>query len=487
MGSDWAHVTIEELASPEKSALATGPFGSSISSKFFQETGVPVIRGSNLSTLTSERMSDDGLVFVSEEKAREFKRSIVRDGDIIFTCWGTINQVGLIGKECQYSEYIISNKQMKLTIDSSKADSLFVYYYFSSPAKQHEILQNGIGAAVPGFNLGQLKKHSLKLPPLTYQKKVAGFLGCLDNKITLNRQINQTLEQMAQTLFKSWFVDFDPVIDNALDAGFFDQSRDLPVSLLQRVEQRKAVRASEGFQPLPSDIRQLFPSAFEESDLGWVPEGWAVKSCEEISERIGMGPFGSNIKVSTFVDTGIPVISGAHLKGLLLDDHNYNFITEEHAQKLKNSSVFRGDIVFTHAGNIGQVALIPRESDYEHYMISQRQFYMRPKTDSVKASYLLHYFHSHIGSHKLLSNASQTGVPSIARPSSHLKSITLVVPELAVQELFEKYIAQWQTKQVMIRNSSVSLSKLRDTLLPKLISGELRLDEAEKTFEEAIA
>ncbi|TOQ34127.1 hypothetical protein [Vibrio parahaemolyticus] len=87
MGSEWKEFTLEEIASKEKSALATGPFGSAISSKFFQEDGVPVIRGGNLSADTSNRMSDEGLVFVSKDKAMEFKRSVVKAGDLIFTCW----------------------------------------------------------------------------------------------------------------------------------------------------------------------------------------------------------------------------------------------------------------------------------------------------------------------------------------------------------------------------------------------------------------
>ena len=108
----------------------------------------------------------------------------------------------------------------------------------------------------------------------------ANFLNHFDKKITLNRQINQTLEQMAQTLFKSWFVDFDPVVDNALDAGFFEQDLAFSDELLRRVEVRKAVRESDNFKPLSEDIRRLFPNAFEECTEpalglgGWVPKGW---------------------------------------------------------------------------------------------------------------------------------------------------------------------------------------------------------------------
>ena len=91
-----------------------------------------------------------------------------------------------------------------------------------------------------------------------------------------------------------------------------------------------------------------------------------------------MGPFGSSIKVATFVPEGIPIISGKHLHGFRVDDEpNFNFITPQHAERLANANVRRGDIVFTHRGNIGQVAYIPEDSRYDHYIVSQSQFYMR--------------------------------------------------------------------------------------------------------------
>ncbi|MCD2450138.1 restriction endonuclease subunit S [Methylicorpusculum oleiharenae] len=171
--SEWQECIVEEIAMPGKNSLSTGPFGSAISSKYFVDTGVPVIRGGNLSTEIGTRIIDDCFVFVTEEKASEFTRSTVREGDIVFTCRGTINQIGLIDKKSKYSEYIISNKQMKLTPDTEKTDSLFLYYLFSSPEKQQEIINNGIGAAVPGFNLGQLRKMVLSLPPLGACPRIA--------------------------------------------------------------------------------------------------------------------------------------------------------------------------------------------------------------------------------------------------------------------------------------------------------------------------
>lgn len=160
---------------------------------------------------------------------------------------------------------------------------------------------------------------------------------------------------------------------------------------------------------------------------------WPMVRIEDIAEKIAMGPFGSNIKVETFVKSGVPIISGGHLHGLRLEDGDFNFVTAEHAEKMKNSNVFRGDVIFTHAGNIGQVAYIPHDSEYERYVISQRQFYLRCDRSKADPVFIAYYFHGREGQHKLLANASQTGVPSIARPSSYLKTIELPLPPLQEQ------------------------------------------------------
>ena len=124
MAGEWREVAVEELKARTENALATGPFGSSIGSRFFSDSGIPVIRGSNLSEDIGTRLSDDGLVFLSPDKAREFSRSTVRDGDLVFTCWGTVNRIGLLDRRAAYPEYIISNKQMKLTPRSGKGGQL---------------------------------------------------------------------------------------------------------------------------------------------------------------------------------------------------------------------------------------------------------------------------------------------------------------------------------------------------------------------------
>jgi type I restriction enzyme S subunit len=173
----WTTVRVTDVAAPGPNSMATGPFGSSISSRFFRRSGVPVIRGGNLSTDSAVRLSDKNLVFLDPSKAAEFSRSTVRRGDLIFTCWGTINQVGLIDGSAGYDRYVISNKQMKLTPDPSVVDSEFLYYLFSSPPMQQEILEGWIGSSIPGFNLTRLRSLEIELPPLGEQKRIARALS----------------------------------------------------------------------------------------------------------------------------------------------------------------------------------------------------------------------------------------------------------------------------------------------------------------------
>ena len=344
----------------------------------------------------------------------------------------------------------------------------FVYYLL----KNIDFSQFNVGSGVPTLNRNHLSGILVADTSYSYEKEVSDIIGILDDKIKLNKALNRTLEQMSQTLFKSWFVDFDPVIDNALDEG-----NPIPEALQSRAELRQKVRNSADFKPLPADIRALFPAEFEETELGWVPKGWDVVKTEDIALKIGMGPFGSNIKVSTFVDSGVPVISGQHLKEILIIDGGNNFITPEHAEKLKNSAVYRKDIIFTHAGNIGQVSIIPDDSEYDDYIISQRQFYLRVNESKSSPYYLIHYFRSEQGQHALLSNASQVGVPSIARPSTHLRNITFLNPSKPLLEEFDKLCAPLFKRFNQNRKCSISLTNLRDTLLPKLISGELSLED----------
>ena len=165
----------------------------------------------------------------------------------------------------------------------------------------------------------------------------------------------------------------------------------------------------------------------------------------DLIDEIAMGPFGSNIKVSCFVDSGVPVLNGSNLEGFSLSEKAFRFVTKEKADSLNKANAHRGDIVITHRGTLGQIAFIPQDSRYDRYVISQSQFRVRCN-DKVLPEYLVYYFHTPIGQHKLLSNASQVGVPALARPSSTFQQIEVVLPELSIQKCVVEIISTIQKK-----------------------------------------
>ncbi len=315
--------------------------------------------------------------------------SVIPKDAIVVSCIGSdMGKVGIAVKQS------VTNQQINSLIVNENHCFMYVYYELST--KKDELISIAGGSALPILNKTDFENFEIYLPPLDTQKEIAHILGTLDDKIELNRKMNKTLEEIAQTLYKRWFIDFE-----------------FP---------------SEDGKPYKSSGGEMV-----ESELGPIPKGWRVGKISDIAKNIGIGPFGSSIKVDTFTDSGIPVISGQHLKGIRLNDNDYNYITEWHAKSLTNSLVYRGDVIFTHAGNIGQVAYIPNTSKYEIYIISQRQFYLRCDSDIMLPELVTLYYKTPIGQHNLLANTSSSGVPSISQPVTNLKRQTIIIPQIKLQ------------------------------------------------------
>lgn len=165
----------------------------------------------------------------------------------------------------------------------------------------------------------------------------------------------------------------------------------------------------------------------------------------EVIDEIAMGPFGSNIKTDCFVNSGIPVFSGVNLTSFETNDNGLRYVTEEKASSLRNALASRGDVVVTHRGTLGQIAVIPNTSRYKHYVISQSQFRFRCN-HTVLPKYVVYYFHTREGRWKLLSNKTQTGVPALSRPTSTFKKLTIPLPKIAIQRSIVAFLDSLQLK-----------------------------------------
>ena len=195
--------------------------------------------------------------------------------------------------------------------------------------------------------------------------------------------------------------------------------------------------------------------------------GYETYRIADLIDEIAMGPFGSNIKVSCFVDSGVPVLNGSNLEGFSLSEKTFRYVTRKKADSLNKANAHRGDIVITHRGTLGQIVFIPQDSKYDRYVISQSQFRVRCN-DKVLPEYLVYYFHTPIGQHKLLSNASQVGVPALARPSSTFQQIEVVLPELSIQKCVVEIISTIQKKIVNNQELNCNLEQQAQSYFQEL-------------------
>lgn len=160
---------------------------------------------------------------------------------------------------------------------------------------------------------------------------------------------------------------------------------------------------------------------------------WKEYKISEVIEEIAMGPFGSNIKVDNYIDSGIPVLNGSNLQGFKLNENSFNYVSEDKADSLGRANAYRGDVVITHRGTLGQIIYIPFNSKYERYVISQSQFRLKLNQALIRPDFLVYYFHTRQGQHLIMMNASQVGVPALARPTSTFKEISVPVPPMEAQ------------------------------------------------------
>jgi type I restriction enzyme S subunit len=215
--SEWPIVRFEELADSSKSAFSK-PYGSAIMKEDYRSTGVPVVRGVNLS---NGIFADDDFVFISDDHADRMPGANLTSGDLVFTHRGTIGQVSMIPWNRKHARYVLSTSHVKARLDASRARPEFYYYYFRSRQGQQELLRNASVVGVPGIAqpVATIKSLLVPHPPLRMQNAIVALLGALDDKIAVNDRIASMYEEMLKVRFQGLRIDVDSDAPAAIPAS----------------------------------------------------------------------------------------------------------------------------------------------------------------------------------------------------------------------------------------------------------------------------
>ena len=425
---EWRVATIDDIA--EK--VAMGPFGSSIKVETFVPKGVPIISGQHLHGFRVDDSS--GYNFISREHAQRLANANVSRGDIVLTHRGTIGQVAYVPKKSKYRQYVISQSQFYIRCDSSKALPEFVTMYFKSPEGQHRLLANRSQVGVPSIAqpVTYLRTVEIPLPPLAEQRAIAHVLGTLDDKIELNRRMNDTLEAMARALFKSWFVDFEPV--RAKMEGRWQKGESLP--------------------GLPEHY-DLFPDRVVDSELGPIPEGWEVKALGECYDLImGQSPPGNTYNDS---GNGTPFFQGS-------TDFGERYpANRRYCTKPARLAQFEDTLVSVRA----PVGAINRA--WERCCIGRGVAALRHKSGSASYTYYAIW-----ATQPEIGQYEHTGTVFGAIGGQQLKALQVLEPPEGVIAEFHRI---GEDVDSLIRSNveeSRALAAQRDALLPRLVSGKVQ-------------
>ncbi|WP_133297516.1 restriction endonuclease subunit S, partial [Vibrio parahaemolyticus] len=252
MSFDWTDETLGDLISRDEAHLQTGPFGTALKASEYSEDGVPLISVREIREGFLQIVKDTPRV--CEATTQRLPKFLLQQGDIVFGRKGAVDRNAVISFEQE--GWFLGSDGIRLRL-SNKYDSLFFSYLMRSSATRAWLLQNSEGTTMLSLNQKTLARVPVRYPTVEIQKRISTQLRTLDDKITLNIKINQTLEQMAQAIFKSWFVDFDPV---------------------------KAKMNGEQPEGMDEATASFFPEKLVESELGLIPEGWEVGDLSDLMD-----------------------------------------------------------------------------------------------------------------------------------------------------------------------------------------------------------
>jgi type I restriction enzyme, S subunit len=399
----------------------------------------------------------------------ERRKCSVKRGDVFLTRTSeTMDALGMssVAKK-DYPEATFNGFTKRLRPNSdSPAHPEYVAYFLRTPQFRNEMMAFSTMSTRASLNNDMIGRLKITLPSLKEQRAIAHILGSLDDKIELNRRMNATLEGMAQALFKSWFVDFDPVIDNAIVAG-----NPIPEELADRAEVRRAALANGTAN---REAAKPFPAAFQHTEeLGWIPEGWKLA---EMTEVAYLNPEAWS---STNHPDRVSYIDLGNVKDGRIDEvieYDFEVAPSRARRVLREDDTVIGTVrpgnrsfAYIHESNLtgstGFAVLRPKHP-------KSRAFIYFCLTQDEVIGYFAHL-------------ADGGAYPAIRPDVVGNYLMPLCNSELI--DMFDQHCYPMIQKIGRNQRQALSLTKLRDTLLPKLISGELRVPDAEKLAEAALA
>lgn len=334
------------------------------------------------------------------------------------------------------------------------------------------------GAANPLITQTDLGRLEIPVPEKLVQRGIATVLRRIDDKIDLNRRINQTLEAMAQAIFKSWFVDFDPVKAKiAAKTEGRDPLRAAMSAISGKANAELDALPPEQYEQLAATAA-LFPDEMEASEWGEIPKGWQSSTLGEICAAYGgliqTGPFGSQLHARDYCDEGVPVVMPQDLSGQRIQISKIARISESDAQRLQRHRMKQGDVVFSRRGDVGRHALVTKQE--VGWLCGTGCLLVRPSTTSPISTYVSCALALPETLEWLLRHAVGATMPNLN--TAILSELPMLSARSEVIAAFENFFSSL----VAAKNSHLSevstLATLRDTLLPKLLSGELPVADA---------
>jgi len=437
----WVHTTLGEACELGGGNIQTGPFGSQLHASDYVAVGIPSIMPKDLG---DNRVIEDEIARISSADAQRLNRYLVQDGDIVYSRRGDVEKRALIRKHEE--GWLCGTGCLRIRFGEKGVDPQYATYFLAHPSVREWISRHAHGATMPNLNTAILASCPFLVPPLPEQRAIAHILGTLDDKIELNRRMNETLEAMARVLFRSWFVDFDPV----------------------RAKMEGRWRRGQSLPGLPTHLYDLFPDRLVPSELGEIPEGWEFRRGDEVADiGIGKTPPRKQPRWFSSNDNDLSWISIRDLGNCsAYINETSEYLTEGAVERFRVRRIPNNTVVLSFKLTIGRVAITDGE------MLSNEaiaHFKLGPAatlSPEYLYCYLVNFRYEGLGSTSSIARAINSKI---------VKAMPILVPGVGAVASFQSAVGQKFRRMKALAHEGRTLAALRDTLLPKLLGGVLSL------------